>query len=116
MRFRNAIFIVALMAALPVYAIDCGAMTTPEQAMQCCKTMPCSSHGHQGKNCCKNMEAMHGPFVLASSVHAPVVSAVAVEFPTSTAPIVLRSAVDGTSARYHSPPAAQSLSLSPLRI
>lgn len=116
MRFRKAIFVVALVASLAAYAVDCGAMTTPEQAMQCCKSMPCSSHGHQGKNCCKSMEAMHAPFVLAPSVRAPGVSVVAAEFPASTASIVLHSVIGSISAQHHSPPSVQSLSLSPLRI
>lgn len=116
MRFSKVIFAMVLVIALGAYAVDCGGMTTPEQAMQCCKSMPCSSHGHQGKNCCKSMEAMHAPFVLSSSVQAPGVSAVAAVFRTSTASIVLQPMFSGISARYHSPPAAQSLSLSPLRI
>lgn len=116
MRLRKAIFVVALVASLAAYAIDCGAMTTPEQAIQCCKSMPCSPHGHQGKDCCKSMEAMHAPFVLASSVQAPGVSVAAAVFPTSAESNPLQSVFGGISARYHSPPAAPSLSLSPLRI
>lgn len=116
MRFRKVIFIVALATALAGYAIDCGGMTTPEQAMQCCKTMPCSSHGYQGKNCCKSMEGMHAPFVLASSVHTPGVSVIAAVFPTSTASFILQPMLGGIPARYDSPPAVQLSSRSPLRI
>lgn len=117
MRFGRAILLAAIAAALAVYSVDCTGMTTPEQAMQCCKSMPCSSHGHHSQNCCKkSMEAMHAPFVLSSLVRAPRVSMVAAEFPTSTASIVRQTVIYGISARYHSPPAAQSLSLSPLRI
>jgi len=47
-----------------------GAATTPEQAMQCCNSMPCSSHGHEhSQDCCKTTQAMHRPFVQPSSVH-----------------------------------------------
>ncbi|HEV2287462.1 MAG TPA: hypothetical protein VGR81_00755 [Candidatus Acidoferrales bacterium] len=116
MRFSRAILLTAMAAALAVYSVDCNGMTTPEQAMQCCKSMPCSSHGHQGKNCCKTMEAMHAPFVLSSSLPAAGPSVAAVSFPASTASIVRQPVIGGIAARYHSPPLAQSLSLSPLRI
>lgn len=116
MRLSKAIFALALVTALAAYAIDCGAMTTPEQATQCCKSMPCSSHGHHSQNCCKSMEAMHAPFVLSSSVRAVRVPVVAAEFPTLTDSVVLQTMFGGISARYHSPPSVQLLSLSPLRI
>ena len=32
--------------ALATYGLDCLAMTRPEQAMQCCRSMPCSPNGH----------------------------------------------------------------------
>jgi hypothetical protein len=61
-------------------AVDCEAATTPEQAMQCCKSMHCSSHGRHGQECCKTMPTMPAPFVPPSSVHgasfSPVVFAV----------------------------------------
>jgi hypothetical protein len=48
MRFAKPILLAALAVALAAYAFDCGALGTPEQAMQCCNSMPCSSHGHRG--------------------------------------------------------------------
>ena len=114
MRWAKAILLAVLVAGLAAYAVDCGA-TTPEQSMQCCKSMPCPSQGHEGRNCCKTMSVMHAPFVLPSSVHVTGVSFVAAVFPTSSESIVIQSVVGGISARYHSPP-PQSLSLRPLRI
>ena len=64
-----------LVAALAAYAFDCGVATNPEQAMQCCNSMPCSSGGHHGQDCCKSMPAMHAPFVQPSSVHGVSYSA-----------------------------------------
>jgi hypothetical protein len=61
------ILMLALGVALATYALDCGAMTTPEQAMQCCSSMPCAPHGHDGQDCCKNMPSMHAPFVQSAS-------------------------------------------------
>src|ERR1700741_3055495 len=69
MNHARPILIAALALALAVYAFDCGAMTTPEQAMQCCDSMPCSSQAHHGQDCCKPMPAMHAPFVQLSFGH-----------------------------------------------
>jgi thiol-disulfide isomerase/thioredoxin len=63
MNLAKPILVALLAVALAVYAFDCGAMTMPEQAMQCCNFMPCSSQGHRGQDCCKTMPAMHAPFV-----------------------------------------------------
>src|SRR5438874_8213641 len=58
-----------LAVALSAYGFDCSAMTTPEQAMQCCNSMRCSSHAHHGQDCCKRMPSVRSPFVQPSSVH-----------------------------------------------
>ena len=62
---------VVLTLALGAYALDCEAITTPEQAMACCAAMHCSRHGAQdpaqGMDCCKRMAMAHGPFVQPSS-------------------------------------------------
>ena len=63
-----------LVIALATYAFDCSAGTTQEQAMQCCKSMHCSSHAHHGQDCCKSMPSMHGPFVQPSGSHDIAVS------------------------------------------
>ena len=62
MRFAKPIFLAVLSIALAAYAFDCGAATTPEQAMKCCDSMSCSSHGHHAQDCCKTMPAMHAAF------------------------------------------------------
>src|SRR5437870_12513128 len=58
-----------LAVALSAYGFDCSAMTTPEQAMQCCNSMHCSSPAHHGQDCCKRMPSVRSPFVQPSSVH-----------------------------------------------
>jgi hypothetical protein len=78
MRFARQILMGVLAVALAVYAFDCPATTTPEQAMQCCNSMPCSSQGHHGQDCCKTMQAMHAPFVQPSFVNSISYSPVAV--------------------------------------
>jgi hypothetical protein len=68
MRLVRPFFLAVTAIALATYAFDCGA-TTMEQAMQCCDSMPCSSGGHHGRECCKTMQAMHAAFVQPPSVH-----------------------------------------------
>src|SRR3954453_1055969 len=52
MRFARSGLVAALTIALAAYAVDCVA-ATPQQAMQCCHSMQCSSHAHHGMDCCK---------------------------------------------------------------
>ena len=54
MRIARPSIVAALIIALAAYAIDCVA-ATPQQAMQCCHSMRCSSHGHHGMDCCKTI-------------------------------------------------------------
>src|SRR5579863_5097793 len=77
MRSVRLVLIAVFGVALAAYAIDCGAIT-PEQATECCNSMPCSSQGHHGEDCCKTMPAMHAPFVQPSFVHGVPNSAVVV--------------------------------------
>ena len=78
---------------------------TPEQAMQCCNSMPCSSHGHDGQDCCKTMPSMHSPFVPSSSVRGVSFSPVlfAVMPPAGQSPDSALAEIS-TSADFHAPP------------
>ncbi|HWG57813.1 MAG TPA: hypothetical protein VN661_02055 [Candidatus Acidoferrales bacterium] len=117
MRFGRAILMAALAVALAAYAFDCAGMTTPRQAMQCCKTMPCSPAGHGSQDCCQKMPAMHSPFVRTPSIGVAgfSLSALAV-LPAS------REANRGTltaraiSTRCHAPPGSELPASTPLRI
>src|SRR5262249_57818078 len=78
----RAIFMVVLVAALAAYSLDCFAASTPDEAMQCCDSMPCPQHSHDGsEDCCQTMPSLNAPFVqphvLDIASHAPVVLAVA---------------------------------------
>jgi len=109
----------ALGVALTAYALDCGGMTTPEQAMDCCHSMPCSSHGHHGQDCCKTMPAMHAPFVQPSPVAAATASRhmVAVALPAT---FEIRASWNwsarGAATHCHAPPGLSPPALLPLRI
>src|ERR1051325_10857914 len=111
-------FLLALLAvALGAYAFDCQATATPEQAMPCCNSMHCASHGHHGQDCCKTMPTMHAPFVQPSSVHgasfSPVVFAV---MAASWESRDLDSFARSIAALCHAPPIFPPPASPPLRI
>src|SRR5579859_4047946 len=111
------LFVAILAVALGAYAFDCEAATTPEQAMQCCKSMHCSSHGHHGQDCCKSMPTMHAPFVQPSSVRgvwfSPFVFAV---MAASCESGCLDCFAGTVTAHCHAPPIFYSPASPPLRI
>ncbi len=106
-----------LVVALAAYAFNCEAATNPEQAMQCCNSMPCSSSGHHGQDCCKTMPAMHAPFVQPSSVRGVFyslhVSAVLTALGESPS---LPSSVRVITTHCHAPPIVSVPAPLPLRI
>src|SRR5437899_2743104 len=64
MRLVKPILLFVLATAIASYAMDCVAMMTVEQAMQCCDTMPCATHGSDhSQECCKTMPSLHTSFV-----------------------------------------------------
>jgi hypothetical protein len=98
MRIAKPILMVVLAVALAAYVFDCSAMATPEQAMQCCNSMPCAPHGHRGQDCCKTMQIAHVPFVQpASAQPAP--------FPLVT--LAILAASEGSRVSIHPPAASQ---------
>jgi len=117
MHFSKAILVAMVTVAVAVYAFDCSAVTTPDEAMQCCNSMPCSPHGHQGQDCCKTMRSMHAPFVKSSSVHSvkPLVSQLAIL--VSGQDFVNSDSFMGQIAVHsHAPPGNHAFDLTPLRI
>jgi hypothetical protein len=117
MRILKSIFLVAFVVALAVYSFDCGAAMTPEQAMKCCDSMPCSSQGQHGQDCCNTMPSMHASFVQPTS--AARISFVPVLF------AVLQALMDShgedpsdrvIAAFVHAPPISSSSASIPLRI
>lgn len=116
MRFVKPVLLIVLTVVLAAYALDCGA-TTPEQAMACCNSMPCSSQGHHGQDCCETMPAMHAPFVQPSSAagisYSPAVAAVLTTLDESRD---VDSCAFFVVEHSHAPPLACSQALLPLRI
>jgi len=117
MRLAKPIFLAGLAVALAVYAFDCGAAMTPEQAMQCCNSMPCSSHWHHAQDCCKTMPAMRAPFVQPSSVHGVSYSLLVFALlPKTGKAYALDSSNRVIAAHCHAPPIRSAPSPIPLRI
>lgn len=113
----KSLVMVALLVALAAYALDCGALTTPEQAMQCCGSMPCAPQGHNGQDCCKSMPSMHGPFVQPSSVHSATHPLAVVATLAASDAVLPALAVSETfSTSSHAPPFISPPTFSPLRI
>jgi hypothetical protein len=118
MRFVKSIILLIVAVAFMASAFDCGASTTPEQATQCCKSMPCSPHGHgNGMECCKSMPSMLNPFLQPTPAQNvpfhPVVFAVL--------SMITESDAKGESDRViaancHAPPIFAPPALLPLRI
>jgi hypothetical protein len=117
MRLVRLSFLALLAVGLVTYEVDCSATMTPEQAMQCCNSMDCSSHEHHGQDCCKTMPSMHTPFVQPPSVRGvpfhPVLFAAVPPYGQSpdvaTATIII-------AADCHAPPILYSSAPRPLRI
>ena len=117
MRFARHIAIAILAVALAAYGFDCSGITTTEQAMQCCNSMPCSSQSHHGEDCCKTMPTSHAPFVQTALVHgraaySPVVALLPALPGSSEWSISVRIA----STDFHPPPIFRSTAPKPLRI
>jgi hypothetical protein len=74
-----------LLAALAVLLLQLGncmpAMAMNPQAMQCCRSMPCTP-ANRSQGCCKNMLSASAPSMLPghhAALHGPAV--VAIEYP-----------------------------------
>jgi|SRR5215472_2797767 len=64
MRPAKAILMTLLVSSLAAYSFDCFAASTPDEAMQCCDSMPCPHHSHEGsQDCCQTMRSLHVPFM-----------------------------------------------------
>jgi hypothetical protein len=117
MALGRRVLLAVLAVAVAAYASDCGGMTTPEQAMQCCNSMRCPSHGHHGQECCKTMPAMHGALGQPSCAQGISFSAVAIGlvWAFNESNVVVPSA-RMIAEHSHAPPVSYSPAILPLRI
>src|ERR1700758_3931582 len=116
MVFARIIFPAVLTIALVGYGLDCSPTTTAETAMQCCKSMGCMRHHHQGQDCCKTMPTTRvviGQPTPASVSFVHVAFGVAQAHSESSNAIVFARLIADQS---HAPPVLVSPTLLPLRI
>jgi len=106
MSIAKPILLLALAAALANYAVDCSAMNTPEQAMQCCGSMPCPPHHGDSEDCCKTMPSAQALNMLPAAHSSLRVPAVATFKYTRTLDITPLAPVPlaAFEAQQHSPP------------
>src|SRR5215510_13536567 len=116
MRFARLALVAVVALLIGAYSFDCEALKTPEQAMQCCGSMPCPPHGHDGQDCCNTIPTLHAPFVKPSAVQG-------VSFHLTVAALLrvrqLRFASCSermTATVSHAPPICSRPTTSPLRI
>ena len=114
MRFVRAAISLTILLTLSPYAVDCSAIVTPAQMMQCCKTMPCAPHHGDAHDCCKTIPSGHSPFVpvFDKSVR-PVPAAALLPDLILAPPALAYTRVGPTGA---SPPISPLAALTPLRI
>ena len=116
MRYPGRALIVVLIIALAGYALDCVGMTTPEQAMQCCKTR-CPAHHHGGQDCCKTMPSMQVAFSQPPSIQDVTVHAVTCGLVPAFSELPgLEQSERMIAEHSHAPPTFTSLPVLPLRI
>ena len=117
MHLAKLSFLVALVVALAAYSFDCGAAMTPEQAMQCCDSMPCSSQGQHGQDCCNTMPSLQASFSQpASAARVSFVPVVFAMLQTSIEPCGANFGERVVAELLNAAPISPSPGLTPLRI
>ena len=118
MRLGRLSLMVAVVAALAAYAIDCSGMSGSDAAMQCCETMPCASQGAgHSQDCCKSMPSAQAPFMRAQ--RAPELSPSLMLVGISPGVIGVEALDLGrlaVASGEHGPPLFEPQSPTPLRI
>ena len=117
MGFARRVLVVLLAVALAGWLLNCEGMTSPEQAMQCCQSMQCHSHGHHSQDCCKTMPSLHPAFCQTASGDGVSFSPIALGPVTAFDPwsnFVSASRIVAEHA--HAPPAPEPATPLPLRI
>src|SRR5215469_11131954 len=103
---KTTLLILAIGAILFLQFADCmSAMTTDQQSMHCCGSMPCDP-SNQSHDCCKSMVSSQSPSVLPAghvSLLAPILF-VADVLRSPLLPHLSEAARADLAAPQHSPP------------
>src|SRR5207248_1942707 len=116
MLFGRPVCFAALTVSLLAYGLDCVGMTTPEQAMQCCKSMGCHSHNVRGQDCCKSMPAQVTAVAQPPSVQAHFFSPCVVGIVSLVNFQVSYFSAGRIGQCSHDPPQSASVPVLPLRV
>lgn len=103
---KRVFFVLAMAALLLLQGSSClSGQTMDQQAMRCCRTMPCTPANH-GQDCCKNLAASQPSSILPAhhaALHAPFTATI--DYPLLSA--ISRHAREPFAAivaQQHSPP------------
>ncbi|HLY98439.1 MAG TPA: hypothetical protein VKT33_05170 [Candidatus Angelobacter sp.] len=120
MRKARPILVALIAVVLAVYASDCSAMASPEQAMQCCQSMgmECASHGLSAMDCCSSMQSAQAPFVMSAAPSHDSFATLLVfaVLPAENLSAELNSSGELLTAQSHAPPIFNLSAPLPLRI
>lgn len=101
---KRVFFPFAALTVLLLQLGNCGPAMNP-QAMQCCRSMPCTP-ANRSQGCCKNMLSASAPKMLPghhAALHGPTVSAI--EYPLWTETLgYAPEPYSIVEAQQHSPP------------
>ena len=117
MRLVKRILLPVALMVVVANSFDCLAKTTPQQAMECCRRMPCMPQGQHGEDCCKTMAPTDASFVLPTATpslhlgqHLIGIAPIHVEYLALLSGDVVRP------AQSHAPPGTHTSALQSLRI
>ena len=106
-----------LAVAIAAYGPDCLGIATPEQAMQCCRTMHCHAHGRHSQDCCSTTLQGRAALGQPSSLQELVVKRVAIGVVQAVSSFEKkRIPVSVVSQHSHYPPLSNSMPSPSLRI
>jgi hypothetical protein len=112
--------VAALAVALPVFDLDCLAMSTPQQPMQCCNIMQCHSCGyrsHYSQDCCKTMSRMQVDLGQPSSAQKICISRLPIGLAVNLIDFgIIEFSASALAEHYHDPPQSSSAIVTSLRI
>ena len=81
---KTTSFLVAVSVALVLQVAECQALSADQQAMKCCRSMPCHPANHK-HDCCKNMVSLQTLSILPRP-HVPL--SVPVAAPAGPLPVI----------------------------
>lgn len=105
-----------LAVAIAAYGPDCLGMATPEQAMQCCRTMHCHAHGRHSQDCCSTTLLLRAVFGQPSSPQGLVGARVAIDAVQAVSSLQIKWILVSVVSKHSHDPPSNSVPVPSLRI